>query len=299
MTTENNITYPYNSINIHNKESLLKETISILNSLNLEINIKIIVKTINDIEDIFKGNYKGYRACNVKYHDLNHTFDAFLAMLRIVHGALLSGINFSSKEIVIGLLAALFHDTGYIQKTSENAGTGAKFTLIHITRSHEFLIHYFKEKGMKLSKVEEAYYKNILDCTGFSTTIDKIDFCDKNNEVLGKMLGTADLIGQMADRYYLEKLLLLYEEFSEAGVGNYQDELDLLKKTIGFFDLTQKRMETELDNMKNLPKLHFSKRWGFNQNLYEVKIEENKKYLQTVLEEHEDNYKRYLRRENL
>ena len=31
------------------------------------------------------------------------------------------------------------------------------------------------------------------------------------------MLGTADLIGQMADRYYLEKLLLLYEEFSEAG----------------------------------------------------------------------------------
>ena len=54
------------------------------------------------------------------------------------------------------------------------------------------------------------------------------------NEILGKMLGTADLLGQMSDRTYLEKLPFLYLEFKHAGIDGVGTELDFFDSTPGF-----------------------------------------------------------------
>lgn len=68
-----------------------------------------------DIVNLFHGKYPGYRQCNTKYHDLRHTADAFLAMVRLVHGSVLNGEKTGIANANLALITTLMHDTGYIQ----------------------------------------------------------------------------------------------------------------------------------------------------------------------------------------
>jgi hypothetical protein len=97
------------------------------------------------------------------------------------------------------------------------------------------------------------------------------------------MLGSADLLAQMSDRIYLEKLLFLYREFKEARVGGYQSEVDLLKQTISFHDLMSKRFKNQLIRTDKFITAHFVARWKVNKNLYNEAIQNQQKYLQKVL----------------
>lgn len=92
-----------------------------------------------DMVKLFSGKYPGYKGCNTKYHDLKHTTDTFLAMARLIHGALVKGLDIDNKAVTQGLISTLMHDTGYIQHIDDNKGTGAKYTLVHIERSIEFI----------------------------------------------------------------------------------------------------------------------------------------------------------------
>ena len=62
----------------------------------------------------------------------------------------------------------------------------------------------------KLDKKAVRETCNLIACTGLRVVIDNIKFQSKTEKLLGCMLGTADYLGQMSDRTYLEKLLFLY-----------------------------------------------------------------------------------------
>ncbi len=100
----------------------------------------------------------------------------------------------------------------------------------------------------------------------------------------------------MADRTYLEKLLFLFYEFKEGGVMGYDNELDLLKKTIDFYAMTQKRVAHELDSVNEYIRYHFKARWNLDRDLYMEAIENNINYLKFLLENHEKDYRDHLRR---
>jgi hypothetical protein len=100
----------------------------------------------------------------------------------------------------------------------------------------------------------------------------------------------------MADRIYLEKLLFLFYEFKEGGVMGYDNELDLLKKTIDFYTMTQKRFAIELGGVNEYMRYHFKARWNLDRDLYMEAIEKNISYLQYVLKNHEKDYRDHLRR---
>ena len=69
----------------------------------------------------------------------------------------------------------------------------------------------------------------------------------EEEEIVGKILGVTDLMGQLDDRNYLEKLILLYLEFEEGKVQGFDSGFDLLEKiTIGFFTFTEKRFARDL-----------------------------------------------------
>jgi hypothetical protein len=87
------------------------------------------------------------------------------------------------------------------------------------------------------------------NCTGLETRIGEIRFESSQHQAVGWMLGTADLLGQMADRIYLERLPFLYLEYNEAGVPGFESEIDLLKKTPAFWEFTQQRFVAELGDM--------------------------------------------------
>lgn len=254
-------------------------------------------KVLADIIKLFKGKYPGYRKCNTHYHDLKHTTDCLLVMTRLIHGAFINGIVLPEREVTLGLISALMHDTGYIQKVDEAKGTGGKYTMVHIERSHDFMEQYFRDNGLPLEDLEFCH--NCLRCTGLNVKIKEVPFISRNNELLGKILGAADLLGQMADRTYLERLPFLYHEFKEGGVPGFIDELDLLKKTPGFWEFSKKRFATELGQVDRFLKDHFRVRWGIDRDLDREAIERNINYLKFILENHPTDYQKFLKRDGL
>jgi hypothetical protein len=256
------------------------------------------VQTVfNDILKLFDGRYPGYRKCNTFYHDLNHTTDCLLVMARLMHGAVLGGVSLKKEDVTLGLISALMHDTGYIQSVDDVTGSGAKYTLIHIDRSIEFLEKYFLDHGYPEEDLTAC--ANFLRCTGLDVKIDEIQFRSREHEIIGKILGTADLIGQMSDKNYLNKLPFLYQEFKEGGVTGFNDELDLFRKTPYFWELVKRRFANELGQVDLYLRAHFRVRWGLDQDLYRKAIEKNLERLQVFLDKRKGNYLKYRGREDL
>jgi hypothetical protein len=262
-----------------------------------EFDFRRVSGVFEDVVRLFKGQYPGYRECNTQYHDLEHTTDTLLAMVRLIHGAMINEVSFSEKNVGLGLISALFHDTGYIQSIDDDVGTGAKFTASHIKRSTAFMEEYLLQRAYPGEDVE--FCKEILKCTGLNVNMNASQFINVENEMLGKILGTADLLGQMSDRTYLEKLPFLYHEFKEGKVGGYKSELDLIEKTPEFVKMTMGRFEDELSGVYKYMRDHFRVRWGIDEDLYMIALEETLQYLNFILENHRNNYREYLRRSGL
>lgn len=278
-------------------QSVLEEVKAVVSMMMPDFNFKPVNHAFRDVVRLFHGQYPGYRKCNTEYHDLKHTTDALLAMTRLIHGAAVNEQVFSEKDIELGLISALLHDTGYIQTIDDHVGTGAKYTLTHISRSILFMEKYLSENGYSKKGIECC--SSIFKCTGFSVKISEINFGSAQIEMLGKMLGTADLLCQMADRTYLEKLPFLYREFKEGDVPGFESELALLKKSVGFRDITLERFEHELGGVNRYMRDHFRVRWGIDEDLYVTSMENKIKYLKYVVENHEDDYRKHLRRGSL
>ena len=279
---------------MNDPRSVLKEVKTTVSMIFQGFDYGTIDLAFNDFVDLFAGNYPGYNKCNTRYHDLKHTTDTFMALARLIHGAATTGANITGRGVSLALISALMHDTGYIQTTDDQTGTGAKYTLSHVDLSIDFMKSYFNDKGY--SREDFIFCRNIVKCTGVDVGFERIQFSNSENELLGKMLGTADLEGQMADRAYLEKLIYLYHEFHEGGVAGYESELDLLKKTPDFYRMTLKRFEEELGGVWRYMRHHFKSRWDLNKDPYKTTIEKHITYLEHTLRYHSDNYRDYLRR---
>lgn len=111
----------------------------------------------------------------------------------------------------------------------------------------------------------------------------------------GKLLFIADMLGQMADRKYLERLLLLFKEYEEGYNETYKNEFELLEKTIGFYEQIMYRLVTEMGYKPYYMQKHFIKRWGINKDIYAEAVAKNITYLKQILsntDEHRSLLKR-------
>ena len=269
-------------LEMNSSEAELNEVKTILHLIYPDFDDSDIASAFSLTIKLFKGNYPGYRACNTEYHDIHHTVDTFLAMARLIHGAVLEGVGLTERQIIQGLISALLHDVGYIQEEHDREGTGSKYTADHVQRSMDFVLRHGAE--FRLSDDEIQACRSMILCTDLAVDISSIDFSSPKIEMIGKMLGTADLLAQMADRTYLEKLLFLYHEFKEAKVGGYEGEVDLLRKTVGFYDFISQRLRKTLDATDQFMISHFASRWGIQTNLYHEAIEKQRNYLNQILE---------------
>ena len=284
-------------LDIRDNREIIKEVKLTTSLINPQFDFYYLDKAFEDVEKLFKGYYPGFKRCNTNYHDLRHTMMVLLAMVRLIHGAFLGGIKFTDKEINLGLISALMHDTGYIQATDDHLGTGAKYTLIHIKRSIMFVQDYYSDEKYFHDDLE--CFSDILICTGLNQNIKNVTFLSTNIEIMGKMLGTADLLGQMADRLYLEKLIPLFHEFEEGKVPGFESELDLLRKTTNFYKSAQARFENDLGNVNRYMIIHFQHRWNIERNIYNESIEKNINYLKYILKSNSKNLHDCLRRNTI
>ena len=255
---------------------------------------ELLDRVFTDIVKLFKGKYFGYQECLTGYHDIKHTTDAMLAAVRLIHGASLQGETITPAGVTLAIISSLMHDTGYILTMEDDARSGGKYTLVHIERSIEFMEKYIETN--ELSKGALSGCKHILHCTGFKTDIDTIQFDSPECELIGKIMGTADLLGQMADRTYLEKLPFLYHEFREATIDTYSSVMDLFEKSHDFYANTRKRFAEELGGVNRFARPHFKNRWNIDRDLYADAIEKNIAYLKHVLNNREKDLPSLLRR---
>ena len=284
-------------VDTRNPDAVIEEIQKILSLMYPHPDISFLKSCFYDIVKLFSGDYPGYQKCTTDYHDLTHTLNTFLAATRLMHGYVINNSDLSEKKVLLGLLSALMHDTGYITTIDDKKGTGAKYTLTHITRSIDFIEKYFKKNH--LTQNDFHYCRNCIHCTNINTDPEIINFSSPEEEVMGKILGISDLLGQMADRSYLEKLFLLYIEFEEGNVQGFKSEIDLLQQTVGFFEFTNKRFSEKLGNFDKNMIYHFIERWNIHEDLYKRAIERNARYLQTVLQNGSTNLHLDLRRDGI
>ena len=215
-----------------------------------------------DFERLFTGRYPGYKGCDTTYHDMQHTLDMTLALARLVVGyerSVEPTDRLGPGRAQMAVVTSLFHDSGYIRHETRDVDyvNGAEFTLYHVSRSADFLRRYLPELGM-------AEYVGvssmIVHFTGYELDLDKIELEDPRDIICGHLIGTADLIAQMADRCYLEKCRdRLYKEFVVGGVAvenakpgeymvRYKSGKDLLMKTPAFYQqVTRDRLNSKFN----------------------------------------------------
>jgi len=279
---------------IDSSETLGSEVIEILRLISPAFQIDSIRNVFNSVNDLYHGNFPGYRACNTGYHDFNHASAVFLAMARLIHGAALDGNVFSASNIVAGLAAAVLHDAGYIQEADDREGTGAKHKAVHEQRSMDFLSHHGQAFGLSANEISAG--RSIIQCTDMQKDIASIAFASRQTKFIGKLLAAADLLAQLSDQLYLEKLLYLYHEFREAGTGNYTTEADIIIKASPFYDVSEDRLKLLMIKTDRYLKLHFTSRSQGDENLYRVAIEKHKHYLENILSSKDADPYDHLRR---
>lgn len=191
-------------------------------------------------EACFAGRHADYQSIDARYHDFEHTLQGTLCMARLLCCRQAAGAqpHISQRLFELGLLGILLHDTGYLKRRDDvSPGTGAKYTATHVLRSVEFAAQLLKENNFAEHDVRAV--QNMIRCTGIDAFLESIGFENDAERVVGFALGTADLLGQMAATDYVEKLPVLYEEFTEAARHD-RGHTDFISKFGGAYDLMQR-----------------------------------------------------------
>ena len=246
-----------------------------------------------DFERLYDGRFPGYHGCDTTYHDIQHSLDMTLAMARLIVGREQSvepAERLGARRAQMAIVTSLFHDAGYIRHEDRDREfrNGAEFTLQHVSRSADFLRRYLPELGMAQ---DVGVSSMIVHFTGYELDIDKIELDDPRDIICGHLLGTADLIAQMADRCYLEKCRdRLYKEFVLGGIAienakpgeymvRYESGADLLQKTPGFYQqVTKDRLQTKFNRAYRYMEPVFG-----GENPYVLAIKKNMMHLVRVL----------------
>ena len=229
----------------------------------------------------FAGDLPGYGKLQTLYHNTMHTNEVVLCSARMLHGLHLAGKGLNGEYIDAALIGALLHDSGYLMRDGENAGTGAQFTAEHVNRGVDFArqhLNYLPESLLATSV-------KVIQMTDHHKDPDRVKFDNPQQQLAAHAAATADLVAQMANREYLERLLLLYFEFQEAKLGVIGDVHDLLENTAGFYHMTRARLDNALNGLAVHLKRHFAAQCGEERNFYYESIDRNLAYLERLVKE--------------
>jgi hypothetical protein len=243
-------------------------------------------------EEMFAGRSPDYVGVDTLYHDTQHTLDITLAMARLMAGyerQVPAAERFGAERALIGVVTALFHDVGYLRERGDDAtANGAEYTRFHVSRGARFL-----EQWLPQIRLQHwgTVVSELIHYTGYERPLASLCVDDARNRKLGHLLGTADMMAQMADRCYLEKCRdCLYPEFVLGGVALptdaegyrrvvYASGLDLLRQTPGFMQAVRaKRLDGEFERAYRYLEILYDGR-----NPYIEAIERNEAFLREVL----------------
>src|SRR6516165_1918432 len=285
-----------NSVQVSSPKSVLAAVEALYRPTWPGMSLEPLRRAFTHFERLFAGEVPGYHGVDTVYHDRQHTLDITLALARLT-------VGYERQQQVeqrrgcarasVGLLTGLFHDVGYLRRAYDHESqNGAEFTRTHVSRGARFLEEYLPVLGFG-AWVPVA--SEIIHFTGYEVPFERIEarVADPRDITVGHLLGTADMIAQMADRCYLEKCRdRLYAEFVLGGValptgentgGNpqvkYASGLDLLRQTPEFMtEVREKRLDRDFRAAYRYLEVLYDGR-----NPYIEAIDRNVEYLRQVL----------------
>jgi hypothetical protein len=244
----------------------------------------------SDVVRLYRGENPHYRACDTAYHDLQHVLEVSLAMARLMNGYERSRGDAESmgpRLFVFGVVTALLHDIGYLRHVNDSRHDhGAQYTPIHVSRGAKFIQRYMGDIGMpEFAPIA----KEIIHFTGYERPANRIQVPNLKFRMLGHMLGTADIIAQMADRCYLEKCRdRLFPEFVQGGLASngasdqrsgilFNSVEELIGKTPKFYKTASARLNEQLGEAHKYVHRHFN-----GHNPYFEEMDKNIQYASKV-----------------
>jgi hypothetical protein len=280
-----------NSVQVSSPAAVLAAIEALCRPAWPEFDLDPLQRAFAHFERLFAGEVPGFHGVDTVYHDRQHTLDVTLAMARLLAGyerQVDEAEKLGPERAVLGIVLALFHDVGYLRRSSDREqANGAEFTRSHVSRGAEFLQAYLPQIGLPAWTEVAA---QIIHFTGYERPFSEIITHDPHDRRLGHLLGTADMIAQLADRCYLEKCRdRLYPEFVLGGVAlsaggqgpevRYASGLDLLRQTPGFVANTRAtRLDRDFDRAYRYLEILFEGR-----NPYIESIDRNMQYLEQIL----------------
>ena len=281
-----------NTVDVSDPASVADAVGNMLGNRYKEFDFSPIALLVTDFTRLYEGSFPGFRACDIKYHDMQHVLDVTLAMARLLDGH--DSSHAPAEQLgphlaLAGIAAALFHDSGYIKRTRDRRGkNGAAYTRVHVSRGARFMTDYLPEVGLQHMV---GICTRIIHFTGYELHPQQIEVADAREHRLGTLLGTADLIAQMADIDYVKKCRdHLYEEFVAGGMTGelgraaatgvvYRSPQHLLESTPNFMRMTiDERLNGHFASAHRYAAAHFGGR-----NLYMDAIEVNRRALEASL----------------
>jgi len=285
-----------NTVNVSSTESVRQAVGSLFSSLYPTSSLDPIWIAFHDFERIYSGLDPEYHGVDTSYHDMQHSLDVSLALARLVVGfdeSMPPKDRLGPDRATFALVAALFHDAGYLRHRllDNNAENGAEFTRTHVTRSGLFLERYLPKIGLDEFV---PVVSRIVHYTGYEIPLEQIELDDPKDIMIGRLLGTADLVAQLADRCYLEKCRdRLYPEFVLGGVAfdgipqgdiRYRSGRHLLAQTLTFY---QSSVHSRLEHGFQAAYRYFEPFFGDANHPYLAFIRKNLSFLVQVLKRDE------------
>ena len=282
-----------NRVNVEDPARVRDAVMALYASRYPGIDLAPLARAFADFEALFIGAYPGFLACDTLYHDMRHTLDMTLAMARLIDGYERTAAvadRLGPRRALLGVAIALLHDCGYLKRSTESTvENGAVFTKTHVSRGAEFISTYLPTIGFG---AEAALGARLVHFTGYEIEVEDIRVDDSRDRMVGFLVGTADLIGQMSDRMYLEKCReFLYQEFVWGKIARerlpdghevvrYASAEDLIIKTPGFYEyVARARIDKKLGAADRYAEAHFD-----GPSLYQSEIDRNMTFLRQTIE---------------
>ncbi|HAM74902.1 MAG TPA: hypothetical protein DCQ09_04485 [Alcanivorax sp.] len=196
---------------------------------------------------LYTGEHPEYHGCDAGYHDTEHVLDVTLAMARLMAGREKRWPGpwaFAADLALAGVASALFHDAGYLRRRGDRRNSsGAAYTRTHVRRGAALIRAQFPRVGLTGMAPVCARLVHFTNC---HRKPEHLTVRSRQEWQLGALLGTADLLAQLAAPDYLEKCRhALYDEFVASGMAapehtvqpehcHYRSRDDLLRRTPGF-----------------------------------------------------------------
>jgi hypothetical protein len=282
-----------NRIDVTEPDAVCSAVLDILARHYGAAELESLPRLVADFARLYRGEYPGYHGCDVGYHNIQHVLDVTLAMARLIDGYQRChghDAPVGPRMAIAGMAAALFHDSGYIRHLNDTRhSNGAQYTRVHVSRSSRFMGEYLPSVGLDWAV---PICQRIVHFTGYEVNPADIDVPSEEERIVGWLLGTADLIAQMADVAYLEKCRdKLFPEFVEGGMAGkdgtysktgviYASPAHLMQATPDFIrSAVQVRLDGYFHGYYSYAAHHFGGR-----NLYMEAIEANCRKLEDLIE---------------